>query len=124
METKLAFSYGDSAGKNQITCPVTLGFGPEESNDLNDVRFTELRLDGTLEAWFEQLNLFSMWLISSSRGLRSAAPRPGVISVEPAGDPRPGVVLRIQAVLRHPADFQALALVVVEHLTFKDGRYL
>lgn len=122
-ETNLMFSYGDPA-TGEVTCPVTLGFGPEESNHLDDVRFTELRLDGTLEAWFEHMNLMSMWLLLSSRGLRTEAPTPGIITVEPLGQPGPGMALKIHARLRQKADFQVLTQALLEHLTFEGGRYL
>jgi hypothetical protein len=123
METPLIFSYGDPAAGGQTSCPVTLGFGPEESNHLDDARFNELRLDGTLEAWFSQLNLMAMWLLLSSRGLRVEAPTPGDFTIEPVGA-GPGQVLRIRAVLRQQADFQAFSQALLSHLTFEGGRYL
>lgn len=124
METNLIFSYGDPAGRDHITCPVTLGFGPEESNHLDDATFAELRLDGTLEAWFEPMNQLAMWLILSSRGLQAEGPEPGVIRVERVGPPGPGVVLTVHARLRQRADFMALSTALLEHLTFEGGRYL
>lgn len=124
MQTQLTYSYTHPGTGGVASGPVTLGFGPEESNHLDDARFDELRFDGTLEAWFEPINHMAMWLILSSRGLRAEGPKPGMITIEPVGEAGPGQVLRIQARLRQRADFQAFSLALISHLTNEGGRYL
>ncbi|MDO7854438.1 hypothetical protein [Hymenobacter convexus] len=124
METQLTYSYTNPITGGEASGPVTLGFGPEESNHLDDAQFDELRFTGTLEAWFEPTNQMAMWLILSSRGLRADAATPGRITIEPVGAPGPGQVLRIQARLRQRNDFQAFSLALISHLTFEGGRYL
>ena len=121
METQLVFRYaGKAADGSKVitTSPIRLGYG-RESNQLGTAEFEELDIEGSIEAWFEQLNLMSLWLMNSSDGLRGSTTQ-GSYSIYPG----PGKALVVKATLQQYEDFQGLALGLIAHLTQVDGRYL